>query len=365
MDIVQVKIDDLKPYKRNPRINDHAVEFVKNSIKEFGFKVPLVIDEDNELITGHTRLKAAIELGIRELPCIVAADLTPAQIKAFRLADNKVAEKATWDKGLLDGELAELLTLDWAMGDFGFDFDFLEDDDKFDHGQDQDPLEDEDKENARMNTVRQYNLQNVDHDRLHGYYQIPALRAVDHKPSHLLGFNYMLNTDDPGAGIHFYVDDYQFERIWQRPEVYIDRLRYFDCALTPDFSLYLDMPIAMKIWNIYRSRLIGQMCQDSGIVVIPTVSWAEPDTFKFCFDGLPANATLSVSTIGVKLSDDAMTIWREGMDEMIKRLQPKRLIVYGGRVPYKYPEGMEVIYIENTVTERMKETKKHSVKKSE
>lgn len=118
MEIITKKIDELIPYVNNPRYNDDAVEYVANSIKEFGFKVPIIIDKNNEIVAGHTRYKASIELGLNEVPCIVADDLTEEQIKAFRLADNKVSEKAEWNFELLDEELANL---DIDMSDFGFE----------------------------------------------------------------------------------------------------------------------------------------------------------------------------------------------------------------------------------------------------
>lgn len=259
-----------------------------------------------------------------------------------------MAEKAVWDEDLLELELGELVDLDFSMDDFGLEFDFEE-------PHDDEELEVE-KENARANTGKQYNLQYVDELDVEGFYQMPTIEAVDHVPTDLMGFNYMLNTPNHEAGIHFYLDDYQFERIWQRPEFYIEKLMPFDCVLSPDFSLYMDMPIAMKVWNVYRSRLIGQMCQRAGLVVIPTVSWAEADTFEFCFDGLPLHGTLSVSTIGVKREEAAFEIWRNGMDAMIERLEPIRLIVYGGKLEYDYGD-VEVIYFENAVTERMKRGK--------
>lgn len=125
MDIVQKKLSELKPYENNPRKNDEAVEYVANSIKEFGFKVPIVIDKDGVIVAGHTRYKAAKQLKLKTVPCIIADDLNEEQIKAFRLADNKTAEMAGWDFPLLDIELAEIETLN--MEDFGFkkvDFDF-------------------------------------------------------------------------------------------------------------------------------------------------------------------------------------------------------------------------------------------------
>lgn len=121
MKIVEKKVDALKPYEQNPRINDNAVESVAASIREFGFKVPIVIDKDNVIVAGHTRHKAAKLLGLEKVPCIVADDLTPEQIKAFRLADNKVGELATWDTKLEFLELSELDKIGFDMSVYGFD----------------------------------------------------------------------------------------------------------------------------------------------------------------------------------------------------------------------------------------------------
>ena len=118
MQIVYKKVNELVPYENNPRINDEAVEYVKNSIKEFGFKVPIVIDKNNVIIAGHTRLKASLELGLKEVPCIIADDLSEEQIKAFRLADNKVSEKSQWDFSKLDEELDSILDIDMSMFNF-------------------------------------------------------------------------------------------------------------------------------------------------------------------------------------------------------------------------------------------------------
>ena len=118
MKIVQKKIEDIQPYEKNPRKNDDAVKYVANSIKEFGFKVPIVIDKDGIIVAGHTRYKASQKLGLKEVPCIVADDLTEEQIKAYRLADNKVSEQSKWDNDLLVEELSDILEID--MEDFGF-----------------------------------------------------------------------------------------------------------------------------------------------------------------------------------------------------------------------------------------------------
>lgn len=117
--IVYKKIEEILPYENNPRNNDEAVDAVAESIQEFGFKIPIVISGDNVVVAGHTRIKAAKKLGMKEVPCIIADDLNEEQIRAFRLADNKSAEIATWDEEKLEQELAQIMSIDMSL--FGFD----------------------------------------------------------------------------------------------------------------------------------------------------------------------------------------------------------------------------------------------------
>lgn len=128
MEILEKNIAELKEYENNPRQNDGAVEAVAESIKQFGFKVPIIIDKNTVIICGHTRKKAAERLGLSTVPCVIADDLTPEQIKAFRLADNKTAELAEWDFEALEKELAELTAFDVDMSAFGFDESIFEED---------------------------------------------------------------------------------------------------------------------------------------------------------------------------------------------------------------------------------------------
>lgn len=127
MQIQHIALSELTPYDKNPRLNDAAVPKVAESIQRFGFKVPLVIDSQKVIVAGHTRFKAAQSLGLDAVPCIVADDLTPEQIRAFRLADNKVAEFSEWDFTTLHEELEALQDLD--MSEFGFANIDLHDDD--------------------------------------------------------------------------------------------------------------------------------------------------------------------------------------------------------------------------------------------
>ena len=122
MQITFKPLSEIRPYEKNPRKNDDAVKYVANSIKEFGFKVPIVIDKDGVIVAGHTRYKASKKLKLKEVPCIIADDLTEEQVKAYRLADNRVAEKSEWDIDLLSGELDDILNIDMAQ----FDFDLSE-----------------------------------------------------------------------------------------------------------------------------------------------------------------------------------------------------------------------------------------------
>lgn len=119
MDVISMAISDIKPYPNNPRKNDDAVTATANSIKEFGWQQPIIVDKDNIIIAGHTRYKAAKQLNMDKVPVVVAKNLSKEQVKAYRLADNKTGEIAVWDYEFLDDELANII--DFDMEDFGFE----------------------------------------------------------------------------------------------------------------------------------------------------------------------------------------------------------------------------------------------------
>ena len=127
--IVYIGIDELVPYENNPRVNDEAVQYLVASIKAFGFRQPIIVDEDNVIICGHTRLMAAKELGMDSVPCIRVTDLNEEQKKAYRLADNKTAEMSTWDWSKLEQELGsiDMSVCNFDMTDFGFDSSLMRD----------------------------------------------------------------------------------------------------------------------------------------------------------------------------------------------------------------------------------------------
>ena len=332
-----MRIDEIRPYERNARHNEKAIPIVAESIKEFGLKGQIVLEsrENPVIVAGHTRWAACKSLGWEEIPderIDFCDDLTDEQIRAYRLADNRTGEVATWNKALLKSEVKSIGSLD--MSKFRFDF-------KSKHL----PYGAE-----RFKTDRAYNLDLVSALDC-GDDGMPVLSAVDFEPDHLIGFNYAKTSKDFAAGVHFFVDDYQFERCWNDPRKYIDVLARFDCVLTPDFSLYLDMPLPMQRWNVYRSRALGLIWTWEGMTVIPTLSWSMPESYEFAFSGLEPGGTYAVSTVGVKSDERALSIWFAGMEEAVRRLQPKRVLLYGGDVGFDFE--CEVAQYKNTVTERM------------
>ena len=155
---------------------------------------------------------------------------------------------------------------------------------------------------------------------------MPVIDPCDVVPDDLLGFNYATGCKDKATqesnGVHFFLDDYQFERVYKDPQGYGERLCDFQCVLTPDFSLYTDMPLPMQRWNCYRSRFVGAVWQQQGLNVIPTLQWAGPESYAFCFDGLPTHSVVAVSTVGVLNNPYSTRIWVEGFEKALDRLHP-------------------------------------------
>lgn len=332
-EIRRVAIDDLKPYENNAKIHGKKqLEKLVKSIREFGFISPVLVDKELHIIAGHGRTEAAKLAGLKEIPVVIADGLTEEQRKAYILADNKLAELSEWDKSLVNLELQSLSGFDMSAFDLK-------------------PLEIKPYGAERERTNDAYNLRLAHESFLtDDFWQMPTIYCDEVIPSDLIGFNYAKTNKEKNVGVHCFVDDYQFERLWNDPEKYVDILKEYECFLSPDFSLYMDMPMPMKIWNIYRSRVIGAFYQRRGIPVIPTISWAEEETFDFCFQGIPENSIVAVSTIGVKENETITQIWEDGMSEMIKRINPKTILLYGGALEFDYG-NIEVVEYKNKVTE--------------
>lgn len=203
--------------------------------------------------------------------------------------------------------------------------------------------------------VTNYNLKHFDFEKVTGMFEMPILDPINYTPKELLGFNYAMSSKLDDCGIHFFLDDYQFERVWNRLEFYTNILKRFDCVFTPDFSLYTDMPLPLMIYNVYRSRLIGQYMQKQGIKVIPTISWADRLSYQFCFDGLPKYSTVAVSTVGVIKDKNARRLWSEGFTEMLERVEPAEVLLYGGDPGDDFPEKLKIVRYPSNMRKRFSE----------
>ena len=323
-------ISDIIPYERNARNNAKAIPVVAESIREFGLRgtIGLESPENPVIVFGHTRVAACKSLGWTEIPdskIEFCDDLTEDQIRAFRIADNKTGDVATYNKAMLREEV-RACKLD--MSRFNCDFKSK----RLPYGAE------------RLKTDRAYNLDLVSRADC-GRDGFPALPKADALPSELQGFNYAKSTPDAqkaGKGCHFFIDDYQFERLWTSPAAYLDVLGGYDCVLTPDFSLYMDMPDAMQQWNRYRSAALGRYWAENGLTVVPTLSWAQPSSYRFCFKGIPKHSTVATSTVGVARDKDAQEVWHDGMREAMRRLQPSRVLLYGKNIGFDFG-GCEVV----------------------
>lgn len=341
----------LRPAEYNPRKKltpkDSEYQKIKASIERWGYCDPVIVNKDMTVIGGHQRLQVMQDMGYTEISAVVL-DISKNDEKALNVALNKISGE--WDMELLGGLMTDLSANDFDLELTGFD------PEEIDGLIGWHPEDDDESENERIRTMNTYNLDKYDDEDTDGFYQMPVIYNDGVIPSDLIGFNYALSSRNKAVGVHCFVDDYQFERLWNQPEKYLETLAEYDVVLSPDFSLYLDMPMAMKVWNVYRSRLLGQYWQRNGIKVIPTISWAGPETFSFCFDGIPEGSIVAVSTIGVKRDDECFQVWKEGMDAMIEHVKPSTILVYGGKLEYDYPPECKVIYFENKVTQKMKES---------
>lgn len=167
-----------------------------------------------------------------------------------------------------------------------------------------------------------------------GEYDIPQLELTHFSgPCEFIGFNYAAGEKNrKDKGVHFFLDDYQFNRLWTNINRYVPMLREFRYVMTPDFSTYTDFPKAIQIYNHYRKHWCGAYLQEYGVNVIPTISWSTPDSYDWCFDGEPIGGTVAVSSQGCMMSKEKKKLFLQGYDAMCEKLQPESIIFYG-KVP--------------------------------
>lgn len=166
-----------------------------------------------------------------------------------------------------------------------------------------------------------------------GIYDIPLLLSEQCNVNSFIGFNFAKTCRHPqDKGLHFFIDDYQFTRLWSNPDMYLELLSCFKCVCTPDFSIYTDFPKAIQIYNHYRKHWLGAYWQENGISIVPTIAWSDKASFEWCFDGDPEGGTVAVSSVGTQQTMEGRKLFLDGYNEMLIRLQPK-LIYFYGNVP--------------------------------
>lgn len=164
-----------------------------------------------------------------------------------------------------------------------------------------------------------------------GKYDIPRIEPAQFDPAKLfIDFNAAMTSNNrSGTGVHFFIDDYRFNRIWTAPDKYIDPLRQYHCVMSPDFSTYADFPMAIQIYNHYRKHWMAAYWQEHGINVIPTISWGTEESFGWCFDGEPAHSIVAISSVGTQWGKESRELFINGYKKMVEVLEPETIIFYG------------------------------------
>jgi hypothetical protein len=188
--------------------------------------------------------------------------------------------------------------------------------------------------NKRLNI---YNLNCLNDVELTELNNMPVVKATHSVPDKLISFNRTLSSDTDNDGyVHFFIDDYQFDRVWRNPERYLVFLSRYNGIIAPDFSLFIDMPLAVQIWNVYRNRVIAAYYAQSGLDVIPSAGWSDERSYSFCFEGLPKYSTVAISTNGCLSSKISLYYFTEGFNRMLEALKPSIILSYGRQVKKLY-----------------------------
>ena len=166
-------------------------------------------------------------------------------------------------------------------------------------------------------------------------WDIPDLPRADYVPDMLIPYNSReaFVNPVPGSAVHFFLDDYRFETAWTRPEQMLPRVQRPGISLTPDFSLWNEMPVAMQIWQVYRNRWCCAFYAHNGVTVIPTISWAGPSSFEFAFAGVPMGSVVAVSTVGIRRRKDLYPGFYAGYNAMMNAIDPPIVLCYGKTLP--------------------------------
>lgn len=181
-----------------------------------------------------------------------------------------------------------------------------------------------------------------------GKYNFPRLKRSDYIPKNIVPFNYLKTIKEPEKYcVHFFIDDYQFERIWNYPERYLKLLKKFEGVITPDFSMYNIMPVAQRIWNCYRNRVLAYWMQENEIKIVPNVGWTYYNELSWCLDGIIKNSNIAIGSYG-SLKDKKKTYGLlKGLERISKEVSPNNVICYGPEIKSAYGLCNNIIFFDN------------------
>ena len=169
----------------------------------------------------------------------------------------------------------------------------------------------------------------VEGARFDGKYEFPKIGDSGRLPEKVIPFDKAIGNKDYAQWVHFYIDDEGFERIWNSPNRYLDILKRYEGVITPDFSVYRDMPLAMQIWNTYRNRAIGYWLKKNGVSIIPNFLWGDERTWEFCFDGIEKHSIIAVGTHGTAKKKLDKFYLEQALDKLLEIIEPRHIVIYG------------------------------------
>lgn len=187
-----------------------------------------------------------------------------------------------------------------------------------------------------------------------GVFEFPVIQPTYWIPNRLIAFSKAISCTDHDQWIHFFEEDYLFERLWRNPYRYLEILRRYNGVILPDFSIYRDMPFVMQLWNIFRSRAIGCWLQQNGIKIIVNIRYADRRTYRCCCDGISKRCVIALGTYGVMKCRENRYYFCEGLEVVVKRLQPSTIVVYGaapGSIFRRYErEGIKILQFDSEIS---------------
>jgi hypothetical protein len=190
-----------------------------------------------------------------------------------------------------------------------------------------------------------------------GKYNIPEIFPVtDIEPDiEFITFNSLKTLKNRKRyGVNFFIDDYQFDRIWQRPDVYCEMLKECKLVLSPDFTMYADAPLSMQIWKHYQKQWYGRYMQKNGIKVVPALGWSDDRSFEFCFDGIPCNSVVAVSSVGVLNNKNSKNLFLNGFKKSIDLLTPCKILFFGQLPKEIDTSGIQIIHYPHSFDDKFR-----------